>query len=84
MFQGNATKKPVGSPSVVSTVTEQLVNTTVTREIVGTTVTRELVGTTTTTELVDTVVTRANVGAAVFTPTGKCKNVPGPQPQARQ
>ena len=52
------------------------------REVVDTEVTREVVDTEITREVVDTEITREVVDTT-FTPTGKCKNVSGPQPQAR-
>jgi hypothetical protein len=44
-----------------------------------------LTGTTTSDPIAvgDAVVTSTKIGDPVFTATGKCKNVPGPQPQAR-
>jgi hypothetical protein len=52
------------------------------REVVDTQVTSEVVDTQVTSEVVDTQVT-SEVVDTTFTPTGKCKNVSGPQPQSR-
>jgi hypothetical protein len=68
-FRGNTDKKPETSNTVTLTPVEVPTGTTTTSEPVP-------VGT-----VVENPPTK--IGDPVFTATGKCKNVPGPQPQAR-